>query len=118
MADEVFIVTMLKSPATVYVQSGCEAKTYNAKAGMWSHSVPIGIGRQNFKVVREGKTVDSLCGISRRDITDTCPCDIYNFNAYMGTLPAEASVDRLQPAGLALLSQGLQIACPTTLGAR
>ncbi|KAF4768262.1 hypothetical protein HAV15_003002 [Penicillium sp. str.  len=119
MTDEVFIVTMLKTPATVHVQSGREAETYDAKPGMWSHSVPMGVGRQSFKVVRDGKTVDSLCGIGRRDITDTCPCGIYNFNAYVGTLPAEASVDRLQPAGLALLSQGLQIACPTsTLGAR
>lgn len=95
MADEVFIVTILKSPATVYVQSGYEAETYDAKAGMWSHSVPMGVGRQSFKVVREGKTVDSLYGISRRDITNTCPCGIYNFNAYIGTLPAEASVNRL-----------------------
>ena len=70
---------------------------------MWSHSVPIGVGRQSFKVVRKGKTVDSLYRISRRDITDTYPYGIYNFNAYIGTLPAEASVDRLQPAGLALL---------------
>ncbi|CDM38486.1 Glycoside hydrolase, family 71 [Penicillium roqueforti FM164] len=95
MADEVFIVTILKSPATVYVQSSCEAKTYNAKAGIWSHSVPIGIGRQSFKVVCEGKTVNSLYRISRRDITNTYPYSIYNFNAYIGTLPAEASINRL-----------------------
>ncbi|KAJ5454978.1 Glycoside hydrolasefamily 71 [Penicillium desertorum] len=114
LTDEVFIVTMLKTPATVHVQSGRESETYNAKAGIWSHSVPMGVGRQSFKIVREGKTVDPLSGTSWRDITNTCPYGIYNFNAYVGTLPAEASVDRLQPAGLAMLWQGLQIACPTS----
>ncbi|KAF4765862.1 hypothetical protein HAV15_003386 [Penicillium sp. str.  len=113
MTDEVFIVTMLKMPATLHVQSGCKAETYEAKAGVWSHSVPMGVGTQSFKVLRDGETVDSLCGTSLREITDTCPCGIYNFNAYVGTLPADASVDRLQPAGLTLLSQGLQIPCPT-----
>ena len=85
------------------MQSSCEAETYNTKAGMWSHSTPIGVGKQTFKVIRKGKTVNSLYRISRRDITDAYPCGIYNFNAYIGTLPAEPSVDRLQPARLVLL---------------
>jgi len=119
MADEVFIVTMLKEPATVQVQSGCNTEVYEANAGVWSHSVPMGVGAQSFKVTRGGETVDSLCGTSLRDITDTCPCGIYNFNAYVGTLPAEATVDQLQPAGLTMFTQGLQVSCPTnTLGAR
>jgi hypothetical protein len=113
MTDEVFIVTMLKMPATLHVQSGCNAETYEADAGVWSYSVPMGVGTQSFKVVRDGETVDSLCGTSLREITETCPCGIYNFNAYVGTLPADASVDRLQPAGLTHLSHGLQIPCPT-----
>jgi hypothetical protein len=59
-----------------------------------------------------------LCVISRREITVTCPCDIYNSNPYTGALPVVASVDRQQPVGLALLPLGLQIACQTsTLGA-
>ncbi|CAG8947730.1 unnamed protein product [Penicillium salamii] len=113
MTDEVFIVTMLKMPAKVHVQSGCKAETYEAKAGVWSHSVPMGVGAQSFKVVRDGETIDSLCGTSLREITETCPCGIYNFNAYVGTLPADASVDRLQPAGLSRLSQGLKTSCST-----
>ncbi|KAJ5774251.1 CAZyme family GH71 [Penicillium paradoxum] len=117
MKDEVFIVTMLKTPATVRVQSGNHVETYQAREGIWPHSVPMGVGKQSFTVTRGGQTIDALSGTSLRDIADTCICGIYNFNAYVGTLPAEASVDRLQPAGLTMLSRGLQVACPVnTLG--
>ncbi|KAJ6118778.1 Glycoside hydrolase family 71 [Penicillium samsonianum] len=114
MTDAVFIVTLLKTPAMVHVQSGRKTEAYEAKAGVWSHSVPMGVGAQRFKVTREGMTVDSLCGTSLRDIVHTCPCGIYNFNAYVGTLPAEASADQLQSAGLTRLLQGLQAPCPTS----
>lgn len=117
MKDEIFIVTMLKSPANVRVQSGDKFETYLASEGIWAHSVPMGVGVQNFQVTRDGQTVDALSGTSLRDVVDQCICGIYNFNAYVGTLPAEATVDRLQPAGLTMLSQGLQVACPVnTLG--
>ncbi|KAJ5959861.1 uncharacterized protein N7479_007011 [Penicillium vulpinum] len=109
MKDEVFIVTMLKLPATVKVKSGDKTETYIAPPGIWSHSVPMGVGPQKFKVSRGFFTVDALSGTSLRDVTDTCPCGIYNFNAYVGTLPAEDSVDRLQPDGLTMLSQGLLV---------
>jgi hypothetical protein len=115
MADEVFIVTMLKEPATVHVQSGCQVETYEADAGVWSHSVPMGVGKQIFTVTRDGETVEALSGTSLRDITDTCPCGIYNFNAYVGTLPAEAEIDQLQPDGLTMLSHGLQVSCATNV---
>ncbi|KAJ5926375.1 Glycoside hydrolase family 71 [Penicillium verrucosum] len=69
-----------------------------------SYFIPIGIGRQSFKVIYDRKTVNSLYRINRRDITNTYPYSIYNFNAYIGTLPAEAFINRLQPARLALLS--------------
>jgi hypothetical protein len=119
MTDEVFIVTMLKEPATVQVQSGSITTSFEANAGVWSHSVPMGVGAQSFKVTRGGETVDSLCGTSLRDITDTCPCGIYNFNAYVGTLPAEATIDQLQPAGLTMLSEGLQVSTAiNALGAK
>lgn len=111
MTDEVFIVTMLKEPATVEVQSGDKIETFEADAGVWSHSVPMGVGAQIFKVTRDDEPVESLCGTSLRDITDTCPCGIYNFNAYVGTLPAEDFIDELQPAGLSMLTEGLQVEC-------
>jgi hypothetical protein len=54
----VFVVTMLETLPTVHVQSGRKPETYEARAGMWSHSVPVGVGRQSAKVVRGEKTVD------------------------------------------------------------
>lgn len=116
MEDEVFVVALLKSPAQVLVQSGDQTQSIQAPAGISAHSVPMGVGQQKFAVTRNGQTV--LSGTSLKDIVDTCICGIYNFNAYVGTLPAPSTIDRLQPAGLAMLSQGLKVACPTnTLGA-
>ncbi|CAI7587307.1 unnamed protein product [Penicillium glandicola] len=117
MKDEVFVVTMLKLPAVVRVQSGNKTETYIAPPGVWSHSVPMGVGAQSFKVTRGFRTVKALSGTSLKDVVDTCICGIYNFNAYVGTLPAEASVDQLQPDGLTMLQEGLQVTCPiNTLG--
>lgn len=117
MTDEVFIVTMLKEPATVEVQSGDKTETYEAPPGVWSHSVPMGVGAQVFKVTRGEETVESLSGTSLRDVTDTCPCGIYNFNAYVGTLPAPETIDELQPDGYAMLTEGLKVECAiNTLG--
>ncbi|OJJ30162.1 hypothetical protein ASPWEDRAFT_701250 [Aspergillus wentii DTO 134E9] len=62
MNNRVFIVNMLQGPATVHVQSGHKSETYDARAGMWSHSVPMTFQKRSFKVVREKKTVNSLCG--------------------------------------------------------
>ncbi|KAJ5184830.1 Glycoside hydrolase family 71 [Penicillium cf. griseofulvum] len=117
MKDEVFIVTMLKFPATVQVKSGNNTETFIAPPGVWSHSVPMGVGPQSFKVTRAFRTVQALSGTSLRDVVDTCACPIYNFNAYVGTLPAEPGVDRLQPDGLTMLSKGLKVPPPiNTLG--
>lgn len=109
MLDEVFIVTILKKPAMVRVQSGDKTETYIAPPGVWSHSVPMGVGKQSFKVTRGFRTVQALSGTSLKDVLDTCVCGIYNFNAYVGTLPAEDNIDQLQPAGLAMLSDGLLV---------
>lgn len=116
MTDEVFVVSLLKTPARVLVQSGDQSQqAFQAPAGISAYSVPMGVGQQKFAVTREGQTI--LSGTSLKDIVDTCICGIYNFNAYVGMLPAPASIDRLQPAGLARLSQGLNVPCPTnTLG--
>lgn len=115
MTDEVFVVALLKSPAQVLVQSGNQSQAFQAPAGINAYSVPMGVGQQKFAVTRDGQSV--LSGTSLKDIVDACICGIYNFNAYVGTLPAPSSIDRLQPAGLAMLSQGLKVPCPTnTLG--
>lgn len=111
MTDEVFAVALLKSPATVQVNSGGESTSFQAPAGISAWAAPMGVGKQQFTVSRDSETV--LSGSSLRDIVDTCPCGIYNFNAYVGTLPAPTAVDVLQPAGMAMLSQGLKVQCPT-----
>lgn len=119
MADAVFVVSLLKSPANVVVQSGNQApRTFAAPAGINAFTVPMGLGQQKFAVTRGDNNQTVLSGTSLKEIVDSCICGIYNFNAYVGTLPAPASIDRLQPAGLASLSVGLRAPCPTnTLGA-
>ncbi|KAL2216631.1 putative alpha-1,3-glucanase/mutanase [Thermoascus aurantiacus ATCC 26904] len=116
MEDNVFVVSLLTSPATIQVQSGSNTQTFNAPAGASAFSIPMGVGKQSFSATRNGQTI--LSGTSLKDIVNTCICGIYNFNAYVGTIPAESTIDKLQPDGLAALSQGLSVPCPTnTLGA-
>ncbi|KAJ6038422.1 uncharacterized protein N7446_005222 [Penicillium canescens] len=112
MQDSVFVVTQLKQPALVAVTSGMNIQTFYAPRGIRAWTVPMSVGAQSFHVERDGKMVDELSGTSLRDIVDGCICGIYNFNAYVGTLPADAEVDRLAPDGRALLEQGLRVPCP------
>lgn len=115
MSDEVFVVSLLKSPARVTVQSGDQSAIFDAPAGISAHRAPMGVGKQQFAVSRNGQEI--LAGTSLKDVVDSCICGIYNFNAYVGTLPAPTTIDRLQPAGRAMLYQGLRASCPTnTLG--
>ncbi|KAJ5574370.1 alpha-1-3-glucanase/mutanase [Penicillium hispanicum] len=111
MADEVFVVALLKEAAQLVVQSGSQSTTFQAPAGVSAWSAPMGVGSQTFTVTRSGETV--LSGTSLKNIVDTCPCGIYNFNAYVGTLPAPSTIDELQPAGLAKFTDGLKVSCAT-----
>ncbi|OOF96081.1 glycoside hydrolase family 71 protein [Aspergillus carbonarius ITEM 5010] len=116
MKDEVFVVSLLKSPGTIQVASGPNSQKFEAPAGANAFTVPMGVGQQKFALVRDGKTV--LSDTSLKNIVNTCICGLYNFNAYVGTVPPPTTVDKLGPAGLAALQQGLRAACPTnTLGA-
>ncbi|OJJ35577.1 hypothetical protein ASPWEDRAFT_109940 [Aspergillus wentii DTO 134E9] len=115
MKDEVFVVSLLNSSATVQVSSGDKTRKFHAPAGAKAFSLPMGVGKQKFSLIRNGKPV--ISDTSLKDVVDTCPCGIYNFNAYVGTVPAEKTIDRLQPDGLSMLTKGLHAPCPTnTLG--
>ncbi|KAH8431001.1 glycoside hydrolase family 71 protein [Aspergillus melleus] len=111
MQDQVFVVSLLKSPATVEITSGQNNRKFEARAGASSFTVPMGVGQQKFSFARNGKTVQS--DISLKDIVNTCICGVYNFNSYVGVVPPENTVDELAPAGLTMLKQGLNAPCPT-----
>lgn len=108
MADSVFVVTLLSSPANVAVFSGGNSQTFNAPAGASIFSVPMGVGQQKFSLSRDSATV--LSGTSLKDIVEGCVCGLYNFNAYVGTIP-EGPRDVLAADGLRLFGQGLKGAC-------
>ncbi|KAJ5718656.1 alpha-1-3-glucanase/mutanase [Penicillium malachiteum] len=106
MQDSVFVVTLLKSPASIEVNSGGTVYTYNASAGAHAQAVPMHVGAQAFSVSRGGQKV--LSGTSLKPIIAGCVCGLYNFNAYVGSLPPGFN-DPLQPDGLAAFSQGLHV---------
>ncbi|KND95320.1 Mutanase [Tolypocladium ophioglossoides CBS 100239] len=106
MEDVVYVATLLKDAGTVTVSSGGQSTTQNVPAGANIFKVPAGVGPQTFQLTRGSSTV--LQGTSLMDISNVCPCGIYNFNAYVGTLPAGFS-DPLQPQGLASLTIGLHV---------
>ncbi|KAF9888320.1 hypothetical protein FE257_008753 [Aspergillus nanangensis] len=116
MQDAIFVVALLTSSGTVEVTSGNNTQKFEAKAGASAFSVPMGLGQQKFALTRDGKNI--MGDTSLKEIVNTCICGIYNFNPYVGIVPAEKDIDQLQPAGLAMLTQGLTAPCPTnTLGA-
>ena len=106
MQDLVFVVSLLKSAGSIEVTSGKNTRTFNAPAGASSYKIDMGVGQQKFSLTRDSKQV--LSGTSRKDVTETCPCGLYNFNAYVGTLP-EGKSDPLDAAGLASFSVGLSV---------
>lgn len=115
MQDEVFVVSLLKSPATIQVTSGDNEESFEAEAGASAFAAKMDVGKQTFSIVRNGETVSS--DTSLKDIVGECICGIYNFNAYVGVVPPESTVDQLDSTGLELLSEGLKAPCPTnTLG--
>lgn len=89
MEDAVFVVSLLKAPAKIQVTSGANSQTLEAPAGAAAFQVPMGVGKQSFSVVRDGRTV--LEGTSPKDIVDGCVCGLYNFNAF-GMHPTTGSV--------------------------
>ena len=109
MEDSVFVVALLKSPGTVTITSGSnKPQAFNAPAGASSWQVGMGTGKQSFSLTRNGQTV--LDGDSLRDIASDCVCGIYNFNAYVGTLPTGAS-DPLSADGLISFTKSLSATC-------
>jgi len=111
MSDSVFVVPLLTSAGTVTVNSGGTLYTFDAPAGASSLEVPFNVGAQAFALSRNGQEV--ISATSLKEIRNTCPCGIYNFNAYVGTVPAGDS-DPLGPDGLNQLPNGLKVSCAPT----
>lgn len=104
MADSIFVVSLLTEAGTLEVKSGSNSQTFEAQAGANAFAVDMGVGQQSFSLTRRGATV--LSGTSLKDVSGDCICGTYNFNAYVGTLPA-GSPDSLQPNGLTGFTAGL-----------
>ena len=109
--DSVFVVALLQSPGTVSVTSGGNKQSFQANAGANAFSVPLGVGSQSFSLTRANGTV--LSGTSPKQVSDSCVCGIYNFNAFVGTLPP-GPPDSLPQSGLSKFSDGLKAACAPT----
>ncbi|KAJ5589692.1 alpha-1-3-glucanase/mutanase [Penicillium hetheringtonii] len=106
MQDAIFVVSLLQSSANVQVNSGGTLYTYEAPVGAFAQQIPMKIGVPSFTVIRNGSSV--LSGTSLKPIIGGCVCGLYNFNAYVGTLPLGSS-DPLQADGLAAFNQGLRV---------
>jgi hypothetical protein len=106
--DKVFVVALLKSAGQVVVNSGGTVATFNAPAGASAFTVDMHVGAQTFTLNRNGAQVFSATSL--RSISNTCPCGLYNFNAYVGTVPA-GGADPLGSDGLRMFQQGLKVAC-------
>ncbi|ORX98242.1 glycosyl hydrolase family 71-domain-containing protein [Clohesyomyces aquaticus] len=105
MEDAVFVVSLLKEKGRVTAVSGKNKKSFDAPAGASAFKVAMDNGKQTFSLDRGGQTV--MGDTSLRDVSDQCPCGLYNFNAYVGTVPA-GEPDALDKDGLAGFTKGLK----------
>ncbi|KAJ7825822.1 glycosyl hydrolase family 71-domain-containing protein [Mycena olivaceomarginata] len=106
MQDAIFVVTLLQSAGQLTVTSGGHTQVFNAPAGAASFQVPMFVGQQSFALARNN--VNVLAANSLKDVSTVCPCGLYNFNAYTGSVPA-GFVDQMGPDGLASLVAGLHV---------
>ncbi len=106
MEDVVYVVTFLTQPGTLTVTSGGQVVQQQMPAGANIMTVPMGVGQQRFSLTRGGQVV--LQDTSLMDISNVCPCGLYNFNPYVGTIPAGFN-DPLGHDGLASLTIGLHV---------
>ncbi|KAJ7636329.1 glycosyl hydrolase family 71-domain-containing protein [Roridomyces roridus] len=98
MQDAVFVVMLLTSAGTLTVNSGGQTHTFNAPAGASSFTVPMAVGQQSFALARNG--VNVLAANSLKDISNVCPCGLYNFNPYVGSPRRGSSRSNLLPIAL------------------
>jgi glucan endo-1,3-alpha-glucosidase len=83
--DDIYITTILRSPATVTVYSGRNTTTIHASSGVNSYRVPFTTGTQSFTVDRGGSALISITGAN----IVTSESQYYNVNplAYYGHSP-------------------------------
>lgn len=106
LPDEIYVVTLLTQPGTITVTSGGQAVEKQVPVGAHIFTVPAGVGKQHFSLSRNEQVV--LQATSLMDISNVCPCGLYNFNPYVGTVPAGFD-DPLGRDGLASLTIGLHV---------
>lgn len=116
MPDKVYVATLLKEAGSLTVKSGDNSETHDVSAGANLLEISAAVGKQSFSLTLESGAV--LNATSLMEIEDVCPCGLYNFNAYVGSVPP-GPPDHLLPEGLKSLTKGLQVSTcsPTpTLG--
>jgi hypothetical protein len=113
--DKVFVVTLLTEPATLEMTVAGNTQTVEAPAGTAKFTIDMAPGQVSFRVVRGGAPV--LEGVSDFAILDHCPCGIYNFNPYVGSLPA-GEPDELRPEAYSSISAGLKVSTCGPTGMR
>ena len=122
-----FAVVLASAPGNLTLSTpspGQAASSTPPSGNSTTFAVPAGLSQFNYRLV-PGAGMRATLTRGGQTVIDVIPTNYtfnstpptYNFNAYVGTLPEPSTIDRLQPAGLAMLSQGLKVACPTsTLG--
>ncbi|KAJ6563942.1 glycoside hydrolase [Mycena capillaripes] len=81
-ADGIWAATLLASPATLTMTSGSFTLTTTAPAGINYFATGMGAGQPTFKLERNGAVITQGTGGLSVDLNS---CNIYNFNAFVGS---------------------------------
>jgi len=81
MDDQIYVVSLLKSPATVTIHSGGSSKSFEVGAGLATNSISFENGAQSVSVARNGNQVGSKT--FSRQISNTCTDgNLYDMNTF------------------------------------
>lgn len=104
--DAVYVVSLLTQGGKITVNSGGNSRSWDAPAGAYAQKVNMGVGAQRFDLSRNGNSV--ISGTSPKEISNTCPCGINNWNAFVGQIPFQP-FGVLGGAAFGKFSDGLRV---------
>jgi len=81
MDDQIYIVTLFKSDASITIQSGGNSKTFNVGAGLTTSSLDFAVGAQSVTVSRNNNQVASKT-FGKQISTSCTDGNLYDMNVY------------------------------------
>jgi len=81
MDDNIYIVTLFKSPATITITSGSNSNHFDVPTGLATNSIPFNVGSQSVSISRNNNQVGSKT-FAKQITTQCTDGNLYDMNGY------------------------------------